>query len=346
MKVYINGRFLTQQITGVQQFAFEICRYLQHSTLEFVVVVPKDTIIPQALSHLEFKEVGQNKGYIWEQIELPGFLKKHGTPLLLNFCNTAPLLYKNQWVTIHDLAFMHHPEWFSKSFARVYRFLIPRIVKRSRKVFTVSKTVQQQLAKTFGLPKEDIGLLYNGIPYELLHYEKPDLPKRSIILTVSSINPRKNLNTLIAAFLQSNLPEYELVIVGAKNDVFAQKEVQQDSRILYTGYIPNNEMYRLYYEAKLFVSLSLDEGFGIPVLEALYCGCPVLLSNIAVYKECFAEVASFTSAVNVAQAADDLKTAITHPPIATSTGKLMEQYHYEASARSLIKMLRETTENM
>lgn len=346
LKVYINGRFLTQQITGVQQFAFEICRYLQHSTFELVVVVPKGTSIPKSLSHLQFKVVGQNNGYIWEQIELPNFLKRNGSPLLLNFCNTAPLLYKNQWVTIHDLAFMHHPEWFSKSFAKVYRFLIPRIVKRSQKVFTVSKTIREQLSKTFGLQQDDIGLLYNGIPQALLEYTKSNLPKQNIILTVSSINPRKNLNTLIDAFLQSDLPDYQLVIVGAKNNVYVQKELPHNSRISFTGYIPNDEMYRLYHEAKLFVSLSLDEGFGIPVLEALYCGCPVLLSNIAVYKECFGDVAAFTSATNAEQAALDLTAAITHPPIATSIGNLMEQYHYEASASSLIKMLRETTEKM
>jgi glycosyltransferase involved in cell wall biosynthesis len=346
LKVYINGRFLTQQITGVQQFAFEISRYLQHSTQEFVVLVPPGVAIPHALSHLQFKTVGKNNGYIWEQIELPNYLKKQGSPLLINFCNTAPLLYKNQWVTIHDLAFMHHPEWFSKSFARVYRFLIPRIVKRSKKVFTVSKTIQQQLAKTFRLNVEDIGLLYNGLPHDLLHYSKEEIAKRNIILTVSSINPRKNLRTLIDAFLQSGLTDYELIVVGAKNKVFAGNNFANDERILFTGYINNNELYRLYREAKLFVSLSHDEGFGIPVLEALYCGCPVLLSDIPVYKECFADVALYTSDTNSKEAAVAVVSALRHLPVAASVDSLVTQYNYQASAGSLIKLLRETTEKM
>lgn len=341
-KIYINGRFLTQQITGVQQFAFEICRHLQHSSLEFVLLVPRDTALPQALSHLSCKEVGKGKGYVWEQVELPNFLKKQGSPLLLNFCNTAPLFYKNQWVTVHDLAFMHHPEWFSKSFARVYRFLIPRIVKRSQKVFTVSQSVKQQLRETFFIPENKIEILYNGIPHELLHYNPSDTTKRKMILTVSSINPRKNLSFLIDAFLQANIAGYELVIVGAQNPVFANGTQHRHPNVLYTGYLSNDELYNLYHEAALFVSLSLDEGFGIPVLEALFCGCPVLLSEINVYKECFAEVASFTSATDSKQASFALRSALDHKPVAQGVQALLNRYNYEASALALIKMLRET----
>jgi glycosyltransferase involved in cell wall biosynthesis len=344
--IYINGRFLTQQITGVQQFAFEICRYLQHSMLDFVVLVPSGTAIPEALSHIQHKVVGKTKGYIWEQIELPNFLRKQGAPLLINFCNTAPLSYKNQWITIHDLAFMHHPEWFSKSFARVYRFLIPRIVKRSQKVFTVSETIRGQLSKTFNIPKESFGILHNGIPYDLLQYQKENIEKRNIILTVSSINPRKNLPFLIDVFLQSGLTDYELVVVGAQNSVFASDSLQSHKNISFTGYISNEELYQLYHEARLFVSLSLDEGFGIPVLEALYCGCPVLLSDIDVYKECFGEIAAFTSATDVRLAGFALQSTINHLPVAQSIQTLLAQYNYEASARSLIKLLRETTEKM
>jgi glycosyltransferase involved in cell wall biosynthesis len=345
-RVYINGRFLTQQITGVQRFAFEICRYLQHSTIEFVVAIPPGTEIPKTLSHLQFETVGKNRGYIWEQIELPTYLKKQRSPLLINFCNTAPLVYKNQWVTIHDLAFMHHPEWFSKSFARVYRFLIPRIVKRSKKVLTVSKTVRAQLSKTFGIPIDSIGIVYNGIPHELLHYKVNSHEKRNTILTVSSINPRKNLPFLIDSFLESGLDNYQLVVVGAQNNVFSSTNYKSHPNVLFTGYISNNELYQLYHEAKLFVSLSLDEGFGIPVLEALYCGCPVLISDIDIYKECFRDVAAFTSAVDSKLAAFALWSTLKHEPIAQSVQKLTALYNYEASALSLIKLLRETAEKM
>jgi glycosyltransferase involved in cell wall biosynthesis len=241
---------------------------------------------------------------------------------------------------------MHHPEWFSKSFANVYRFLIPRIVKRSQKVFTVSETIRDQISETFGIAKNEIGLLYNGLPYELKHYKAANNPKCNIILTVSSINPRKNLSFLIDAFLESGLTDHELVIVGAQNNVFAQEHIPVNSRISFTGYLSNPDLYELYHQATLFVSLSLDEGFGIPVLEALSCGCPVLISDIAVYKECFSEVATFTSATDKPLAAKAILQAIQHPPITLGIGALLLKYNYEVSASALINLLRETAKKM
>jgi glycosyltransferase involved in cell wall biosynthesis len=348
-RVYINGRFLSQQITGVQQFAFELCRYLQHSGIAFTVLVPKNVQLPAALSHLECIPVGKGNGYLWEQVELPAFLRKQGSPLLLNFCNTAPLVYQNQWVTIHDLAFMHHPEWFSRSFATVYRFLIPRIARRSRKVLTVSRTISRQIQSVLDIPQQKISIIYNGISHDLLStpQQQKDTARKKMILTVSSINPRKNLETLVTAFSESSLTDYELVIVGARNTVFAGSipEAHQKN-VRFAGYVGNAELIRLYREASLFVSLSYDEGFGIPVLESLYSGCPVLLSDIEVYRECFGDVALFTDPYDARKAAADLDHAIAHPPVALSIHELLERYNYEESAKKLINLLREASEKL
>jgi glycosyltransferase involved in cell wall biosynthesis len=346
-KVYINARFLTQQITGVQQFAFEICRYLQADDVDFVLLVPKGCVIPTALSHLHFNTVGNRKGYFWEQLELPSFLRKHGSPLLLNFCNSAPLLYKNQWITIHDLAFLHNPEWFSMSFAAVYRFLIPRIAKRSQKVFTVSETIRKQLEQELSIPLSKTDLLLNGIHYQLLQSKSSaKIQRQKIILTVSSINPRKNLQTLVNAFSQANMPGYELIVVGAHNPVFGKQGISIPDQVKFLGYISNEQLEELYRTASLFVSLSFDEGFGIPVLEALYCGCPVLLSDIPVYRECFGAVARFTSPTNTHQAASDLRQAIGNSEVDLSTAPLFQKYVYAESAKKLMNLVRETPEKM
>lgn len=347
MKVYINARFLTQQITGVQQFAFEICRYLKSDVVEFTLLIPKGCAVPEPLRHIPTQVVGNNQGYLWEQLELPYFLRKQGSPLLLNFCNTAPLLYTNQWVTIHDLAFMHHPEWFSKSFAGVYRFLIPRIARKSRKVFTVSTTIQNQLQQLFGIPLHKIELLYNGIHHDLLQSGRiQTAPRKKFILTVSSINPRKNLPTLITAFEKATITGYQLIIVGATNSLFGKQSLSVPDNVHFAGYVSNEELIRLYKEASLFVSLSYDEGFGIPVLEALYCGCPVLLSDIPVYRECFGETASFTSAIDATKAAADLRETLEHKPLAPPAEMLFQKYVYAESAKKLTNLLRETPEKM
>jgi glycosyltransferase involved in cell wall biosynthesis len=110
--------------------------------------------------------------------------------------------------------------------------------------------------------------------------------------------------------------------------------------------VNNEELSRLYDEASLFVSLSYDEGFGIPVLEALYCGCQVLLSDIPVYRECFGEVAAFTSPFDATQAAADMEQALRHPPVAYGIQGLLDQYSYLHSAKKLIKLVREEAQKM
>lgn len=336
MKVFINARFLTQQITGVQQFAHEICRNLNDPSVEYILLAPKGTQCPDYLSHHTFLTIGSAKGYTWEQIELPYFLRKQGSPLLLNFCNTAPLLYQNQFVTIHDLAFMHHPEWFAKGFAKVYRYLVPRIAKRSKKIITVSQTISNQLQKVLGVNVAKVMVAYNGIPNHLTNDSKAnEVPKKPFILTVSSINPRKNLPFLIEAFAQSRLQNYQLIIVGAKQAVFQQQVLQVPNNVSFVGYINNDELIQLYKQSELFVSLSLDEGFGIPVLEALHFQCPVLLSDIAVYKECFGNSAFFTSATDVQKAATDLRNCIELRLKEKQEVKINPAFSYALSAKKI-----------
>jgi glycosyltransferase involved in cell wall biosynthesis len=343
LEVYINARFLTQQITGVQQFAFEICRNLSASAVNYILLAPQGVSQPAALTHLGFKNIGRGDGYIWEQVELPRFLKKQGEPLLLNFCNTAPMLYRNQWVTIHDLAFMHHPEWFSKNFARVYRFLIPRIAKRSAKVLTVSQTIVKQLQTVLGVEQIKIELIPNGIHHELLAHSQSETGNRKpFILTVSSINPRKNLAYLIKVFEQSRLTNHQLIVVGARNAVFGREQMLVPKNVTFVGYLPNAELIQLYHEAELFVSLSLDEGFGIPVLEALYCNCRVLISDIEVYRECFGQVATFTSVSNIEQAAHDLRKTIENKEVVKPDTGLFERYNYAHSAKKLNELVIES----
>ena len=107
-KIYINGRFLTQELTGVQRFAYEISKNLSSfNKKNLVLLIP--TIDTKSLSYsynFQIKKIGKNKGHLWEQIDLLLFLKNNKNPLLLNLTNSGPLLYKNQISTIHDIIFV------------------------------------------------------------------------------------------------------------------------------------------------------------------------------------------------------------------------------------------------
>lgn len=329
-----------QTPTGVQIYAREICRYLKSdANTNFILLTPPNVFIPDELNHLEHAIIGKTKGYLWEQIELPAYLKKRGNPLLINFCNTAPLLYKNQIVTIHDLAFIHHPEWFSKSFARIYRYLIPRISKHAKHVVTVSETIKKQLQTFLKIDANKITIIGNGLQGDILN-ATPNGIKEKIIFTVSSVNPRKNLKILINAFEQANLQGYKLIISGATNTVFDQENFSfNSSEIEFTGYMSNEKLIEYYRKAEIFVSLSHDEGFGIPVLEAAHFNCKLLLSDIPVYRELFNDIANFVNQKDVNDCANALQK-LSQNSIRQDCKTLLERHSYKKSAEKLMALVK------
>lgn len=340
--IYINARFLTQTITGVQLYARELCRYLQQTPdKKFILIAPNGVKIPKELRHLEFVNIGRTSGYVWEQVELPAYLKKQGTPLLINFCNTAPLLYTNQFVTIHDLAYMHHPQWFSKGFAKVYRFLIPKLIKRSLHIITVSQTIKNQIVELFGVPHSKISLIYNGLQADMLTANHSHNIKEKLIFAVSSINPRKNLEGIIRAFKKANLENYHLVISGTKNAVFSKSNLPEPHpNITFTGYLNNQSLISCYQKAEIFISLSFDEGFGIPALEASRFGCKLLLSDIQVYRELYDRVATFAAPDNTQDCADQI-IALTQKKLDNEayTHELFAIYSYPEAAKRLMQLI-------
>ena len=283
--IVINARFLTQKLTGVQRFALEITRQLVNLRNDIILVAPKNIIYKNEARELNVEPFGRFKRHLWEQIELPLFLKKHKYPLLLNFANTAPLLYRNMIVTIHDLAVYEYPDAFSTLFRLWYRFLLPRIARRSKKILTVSNFSRDEISRRFGIRGDKIDVIYNAVSTGISCRERGS-QRGKFILTVSSHDPRKNLIRLIEAFENLELKGYKLVIAGAQSSVFKSVKIRVNSeRIDLLGHVGDEKLSELYSRASLFVYPSLYEGFGIPPLEAMKCGCPVVVSNIPPHRE-------------------------------------------------------------
>lgn len=272
----INSRFLTQNITGVQRFAIEISKQLKKLLGDKVQFVsPKNIVHTELAKELDVKIVGNKSGHLWEQIDLPLYLSKKNSPMLLNLANTAPLFYKNKIVTVYDLAFYHHPEWFSKKFALFYNFLIPKILRNSKHIFTDSNYVRDDISKSYNIKKEKITTIY-GSHSDI--FKNNINVKEQFVLAVGSIDPRKNLTILIDIFKE--LKNIKLVIVGQENRVFSSLDITElPNNIVFTGYINDDELASLYNKASFFVYPSFFEGFGIPPLEAQACGCPVISSS-------------------------------------------------------------------
>jgi len=343
--IVVNARFLTQKVTGVQRFAIEISKIISRLSSQIAFVAPSDVLDAALAKELNVVIIGKHTGTIWEQLDLRNYLKSNNNPLLVNFCNTGLLFYSNQIVTIHDMSYKVNPKWFSKKFYVWYNFLIPHIAAHSVKVLTVSNSSKADIVKYLGTKETKIDVIYNA-PLVIANERISENKDGDYILTISSQDPRKNLNNLIKAFKRLN-QDVKLVIVGLKSHNFGAglDESLINDHIIIKGYVPDDELVSLMKHSKAFVYLSLYEGFGLPPLEAMAIGCPVLVSDIAALKETCGDAAIYADPYDL----DDIKNKISN---LLSDGQLREQliikgsenikkYSWQASANKVFKVINE-----
>jgi glycosyltransferase involved in cell wall biosynthesis len=298
MSIYINARFLTQPITGVQRYAVELSLRLKQldSSIEFVC--PKNVVQHDIFERLNAKIIGKRIGHLWEQMDLPKYLKKQGSPLLLSLSNTAPAFYKNKISTLHDIIYALYPQTCSFSFRLWYRILIPCVLKSSLFIITVSEFSKREISNYFKYPPEKIQVIYNAVDKRFKANKEKNQISKPYLLSVSSINYHKNYSRMIDAFFnlyKSDKSDVELIIIGGTNQCFSKQSYGLDKNvpISFLGRVNDTELIILYQNAEAFIFPSLYEGFGIPLLEAQACGCPVISSNTASMPEVLGDSAVY-----------------------------------------------------
>ena len=281
--IVVNSRFLSKEMAGVVRYASEITPHIKNLCKETIFVSHKGIIQNDLSNILGAIEVGKLKGYLWEQLELPLFLKKLGNPILLNLCNTGPCFYKDQITVIHDVAFIKDPSWYTRKAALAFKVIISRAAKVSKRIITLSEFTKREVMQYLEIPSEKIEVVPGAVPQIIVSLSKKEYENNfgKYILTVSTLQPRKNISSLIKAFNLLSENNLKLVIAGSGNErVFPDPYINHNnSNIILTGYINDMELTALYKNAALFVYPSYYEGFGFPPLEAMTCGCPVLVSN-------------------------------------------------------------------
>lgn len=283
--IYVNARFLTQPITGVQRFAIEISLQLKKILKENVVfLAPKNVLNNEYTKSLNPKIIGSHSGHLWEQVDLFLFMRKQNSPLVC-LCGTAPVFIKNKIVVLHDITFIRYPNTFTFSFRLLYKFLTPITLRTSRLICSVSNFSAQEIANYYHFPKEKIHIIYNAIG----NLFKPSMERNPIaekyILAVSSVKENKNFVFILKTFeaISEKIKDVKLYVVGDLNsksfNSINLEWIKDNPNIRILGRVTDEELIRLYSNAILFLFPSLYEGFGIPVLEAQACGCPVIASN-------------------------------------------------------------------
>lgn len=329
-------------MTGINRFAYELCK-ASSRLFEFTIIAPNGRILPEYdIRGLNIIEYGRLKSHLWEQISLPLFLSTKKNYILLNFSGLGPLLNKSKITTIHDVSFLHNPDWFSKGYYLFYKILTPLIIKTSRAILTVSEFSKSEILKYYDVTPAKIHVVYNAVT-KALENSTSDNQKDKYILTVGSLDPRKNFKTLIRAFSDERLKHLELRIVGGTNRVFGELgyDMQNSPNIKFLGRISDEELRNQYRNAHLFILASLYEGFGIPPLEALGNGCPIALSDIPVFHEIFEDAAVYFNPTDV----NDIIGAIlksynnSMSPSVDTPNKVLKKFSWNRSAKKIQSIL-------
>jgi len=288
---------------------------------------------------------------------------------LLNSRNTVDLLHSPHFVfpvlstgklilTIHDLTPLLFPDIFSLK-ARLYmRTMIWLSKFKVNKIITVSQNTKNDLIKMFNYNPKKIKVIYNGVDNSYKIIENQDLIKKikdkyktgkEFLLYVGNIKPHKNIPTLLKALEKINANS-KLVIVGKKDKAYDEifdiiDQYNLEDRVIFTGFVPDEDLILLYNAATLFVYPSLYEGFGLPPLEAMACGTPVITSNVSSLPEVVGNAAITVEPQNVFKLSKAINNVLENKNLQDKMIqeglKRAEQFTWEKTAIDTIKVYEE-----
>lgn len=305
--IYINGRFLTQKITGVQRYAIEVVKQLDKlkSNYKFIILAPKKGLIHNLeLNNIKIIKIGNLTGHAWEQISLPIYIFTHKEKTLLSLCNMAPILYPG-YITLHDISFKTNSKHLNRKFVFWYKVITRLNIKRYKHIFTDSYFSKKEIIDNYNILDNKITVTYaaaehfkNILPDDTI-ISKLDIKDKEYYFSLGSKSPHKNHEFIVEC--AKNNPDMLFVVSGNNNSKVFKNEIYNEDigNLIYTGYISDNELVSLYKNCKAFIFPSLYEGFGMPPLEAITSGCKqIVLSEIPVLKEIYGKNAIYLDIKN------------------------------------------------
>jgi glycosyltransferase involved in cell wall biosynthesis len=268
----VNGKHLRNRIVGISRYTREIISRFGENV--HVHTPPRD--------------VRQISSAIWEQFLLP--LQARENHLLWSPGNMGPLTIRNQVVTIHDIVSIEHPEWFRTSATAYYRLLLPLLVRQVHKIITDSRYSKDRILKRLNVPREKVIVIPLGVGETFMPISRDVISQllaklgitNSYILTLGSLEPRKNLKRLFLAWkiVCDKYPDYDLVVTGLPSTSSRGTGFSEiPAHVQFVGFCADQDLPALYSGARAFILPSLYEGFGLPPLEAMACGTPVIVSD-------------------------------------------------------------------
>ncbi|MBK9270280.1 MAG: glycosyltransferase family 4 protein [Saprospiraceae bacterium] len=305
MKIAFNARFiLPDQLEGIGWYSYELIRRLSVRFPEHEFLLLTDRNISKK------PECGKNVSWhtlypparhpllwwIWFEWSVPRFLKNHEVDLFLSPDGYLSLAANiPQLMVFHDLAYLHYPDQISWTVRNYYRYFVPKFMRKASLVFAVSQATKDDIIQQLHVPSEKILLAYNGCKDEFhaISLDKREKVRARVshgapyLLFVGAMHPRKNLVNLVKAFTifkNRQFSDIKLLLVGRKawmnrelERTISQSPYRND--IIHLNYLEKAELSEITASAEALIMPSYLEGFGVPVLEALYCDVPVMVSD-------------------------------------------------------------------
>lgn len=356
MKIVIDARLYSQ--SGVGRYLQELIKNLgkidkKNQYLIFLTKKDYSSFRPPG-KNFQKKLVNISWHSLAEQIFLPFHLIKERPDLVHFPYFSVPILYPGKFViTIHDLIVDHFNTGRASTKNKIiyklkrffYKIVIWRAIRRAKMIIAVSYSTKKEIIDHYRVNSKKIKVIYEGVKFSKINPgSKPIIPF-PYLLYVGNAYPHKNLEKLIEAFriLKNRFRKLKLVLVG-KKDYFYQKMeksllVSQKRDILFFGFANDKQLANLYTYAKLFIFPSLMEGFGLPGLEAMACGCPVVCSKIPVFREVYGDAAYYFNPVNPADMAKKITAVLENKKIQEN---LRKNGFSQIAKYSWLKMAKET----
>ncbi|MBB4857392.1 glycosyltransferase involved in cell wall biosynthesis [Novosphingobium chloroacetimidivorans] len=351
--IVINGRFLTQKLSGVQRYSREIVQaadrliHSEHTRFggrQWRLLVPSGADPQFRLQAIRIEQVGAGDGHLWEQRDLA--VASRGARLV-NLGNSGPLLHRDRLVVIHDAAVFRTPGNFGRRYRLMHKAL-GRALAATGRIGTVSQFSRDELSQVLHLDPDRIVVINNGCD----HFIGRDRDERVLdalgvepqryFLFVGNHAPNKNLRFLLEAFSHIGRAGAKLVVAGSLDrGVFGDGRAIGGEDVVLAPGLSDAKIAALYSHATAHVFPSVYEGFGIPPLEAMASGCPTIVSDIPVLREVCGDAASYFSLSDLDGLVSLLRQHWDFPQRGSAqrsaASERLERFTWERSARTLIE---------
>ncbi len=303
--VVVNGRFLGARTSGVQRVAAQLTQRMDRILAErpqgerapWSLIAPRDATAPLALAVIQRRSAGLLVWQPWEQLDLPRLAAES---VLVNLCNLAPLAHPRSITLIHDAQVFLTPGSYSAPFRAWYQFALPRIGAAAARVVTVSEFSRAQLVKFGVAPADRISVVPNGVDHLDAVASEPAIIDRlglragGYVLGAGNAQTHKNLGVLFRAFAGGAMDGLSLVLAGADGaEAFTAAGTPPPDGVVFAGRVSDGALKALYENAACLAFPSTTEGFGLPPLEAMGLGCPVVVAPCGALPEVCGEAALY-----------------------------------------------------